>query len=57
MLVLARREGQIINIGHDIEITIIEIQSLNCVKIGINAPRDIPVHRHEIYLRIQGEQE
>jgi carbon storage regulator len=55
MLVLARKEQEIINIGDDIEITVIEIHSMNCVKLGIRAPKDVPVHRHEIYLKIQGE--
>jgi carbon storage regulator len=55
MLVLARKEQEIINIGDDIEITVIEIQSMNCVKLGIRAPKEVPVHRHEIYLKIQGE--
>ena len=56
MLVLARREQEVINIGDDIEITVIEIQSMNCVKLGIRAPRDVSVHRHEIYLKIQEEE-
>lgn len=54
MLVLTRKEGEIITIGDSIKIYIQEIKD-NQVKLGIQAPSDIPVHREEIYLKIQKE--
>jgi carbon storage regulator len=47
MLVLARRSGESILIGDDIEITIVEVQGDN-VKVGINAPKKIPIMRKEL---------
>lgn len=54
MLVLTRRVNQSIKIGDDIEITIIEVRG-DQVRLGVTAPRDIPVHRKEVYLQIQQE--
>ena len=54
MLVLTRRTNQSIKIGDDIEITVIEVRG-DQVRLGITAPRDIAVHRKEIYLQIQQE--
>lgn len=54
MLILSRKIDESIIIGDDIEITILEIDN-DKVKIGINAPRNIDVHRKEIYLQIQEE--
>ena len=54
MLVLTRRLNQSIRIGDDIEVTIIEVRG-DQVRIGISAPRDTPVHRTEVYLQIQQE--
>lgn len=54
MLVLSRRALEEINIGHDIVITIVEIEG-NRVKIGITAPDDVGVHRQEIFDRIKQE--
>jgi carbon storage regulator (csrA) len=48
MLVLTRKTGQSIIIGHDIEITLVEIQG-DQVRIGIKAPKSVPVYRREIY--------
>jgi carbon storage regulator len=54
MLVLTRKTGESITIGDDIRIFIQEVRG-NQVKIGIQAPSDVAVHREEIYLRIQDE--
>lgn len=56
MLVLTRSAGERLVIGDDAEITlsILEIRG-NQVRIGINAPREVAVHREEIYKRIQAE--
>jgi len=54
MLVLTRKKGQSIIIGDDIEVSIIEIQGEQ-VRIGINAPKHITIHRDEIYKEIQKE--
>ncbi|RDI40116.1 carbon storage regulator CsrA [Falsibacillus pallidus] len=56
MLVLTRKNGESIQIGDDIEITVIGIKG-DQVKIGINAPKHIEVHRKEIYLEIGQENE
>ena len=52
MLVVTRRPGETINIGDDMEVTVLGVQG-NHVRIGVKAPRQISVHRHEIYKRIQ----
>ena len=54
MLALARKANQSIMIGNDIEITLLEIKG-DQVKIGINAPKSVPIYRKEIYLQIQEE--
>ena len=54
MLVLTRRLNQSIKIGDDIEITVIEVRG-DQVRLGVSAPRDVAVHRKEIYLQIQQE--
>jgi carbon storage regulator len=51
MLVLTRRTGEKINIGDDIVVTVLEVRG-NQVRIGIEAPRNVSVHRKEIYERI-----
>lgn len=56
MLVLSRRKDQRIMIGDDIIITIIEIRG-DKVRMGIDAPKDVPIHREEIYKAIQEGQE
>lgn len=51
MLVLSRKKGQSIMIGNNIEISIIDIQGEQ-IRLGINAPRDIPIHRKEVFEEI-----
>jgi carbon storage regulator len=55
MLVLTRKSNQSIMIGDDIEVSVLAIMGEK-VRIGIQAPRDIPVFRKEVYLEIQNEQ-
>ncbi len=52
MLILTRRIGESIMIGQNVKITVLNIKG-NQVRLGIDAPRTIPVHREEIYQRIQ----
>lgn len=54
MLVLTRRTNQSLVIGHDITITVLEIRG-DQVRIGINAPRDVSVHREEVYAEVRRE--
>ena len=54
MLVLTRKSNQSIMIGDDIEVSVLAIMGEK-VRIGIQAPRDIPVFREEVYLEIQDE--
>jgi carbon storage regulator len=55
MLILSRRRGEAVQIGKSIRITVIDMQGSK-VKIGIEAPREIPVDRDEIYERKRREQ-
>ena len=55
MLILTRRAGETVMIGSDVTITVLGVKG-NQVRIGINAPKDVAVHREEIYERIQSEQ-
>ncbi len=52
MLALTRKKDETIVIGNDIEITILEVKG-DQVKIGINAPKSVPIYRKEIYVQIQ----
>ena len=56
MLVLTRKTNQSIMIGDDIEISVLAV-SRDKIRLGITAPRDVPVFRKEVYLSIKGEGE
>jgi len=55
VLILTRRRGESIMVGADVCITVLGIQG-NQVRIGVNAPKQVPVHRQEIYERIKATQ-
>jgi carbon storage regulator len=54
MLILTRRIGEVLRVGDDVSITVLGIKG-NQVRIGIDAPKDVSVHREEIYQRIKNE--
>ena len=56
MLILTRRAGESVIIGDDVKITVLAIKG-NQIRLGIDAPKDVSVHREEIYERIQNEKE
>lgn len=56
MLILTRRVGETLMIGDEVSVTVLGVKG-NQVRIGINAPRDVAVHREEIYERIKQENE
>lgn len=55
MLILTRRVGEMLVIGNDVTVTVLGVKG-NQVRIGVNAPKDVAVHREEIYARIEHEQ-
>lgn len=55
MLILTRRVGETMVIGNEVDITVLAVKG-NQVRLGVKAPREISVHREEIFQRINGEQ-
>lgn len=53
MLILTRRINEVLKIGDDVDVVVLGVQG-NQVRLGIDAPRDVEVHREEIYDRIHG---
>lgn len=56
MLILTRRNGEALRIGNEISITVLGVKG-NQVRLGVEAPNDVDVHREEIFLRILAESE
>ena len=56
MLILTRRVGETVMIGNDVTVTVLGVKG-NQVRVGVNAPRDVAVHREEIFERIKREHE
>lgn len=56
MLILTRRVGETVMIGNEVTVTVLGVKG-NQVRIGVNAPKDVAVHREEIYDRIKREED
>lgn len=54
MLALTRKKGESLIINNNIEVTILEVLG-NQIKVGIDAPKDVPIYRKEVYIQIQEE--
>ncbi len=54
MLILTRHPGETLNIGDDTQVTVLGVKGTH-VRIGVDAPRQVPVHRQEIYEQIQAD--
>mgnify|MGYP005751903141 FL=1 len=54
MLILTRRVGETLMVGDEVTVTVLGVKG-NQVRLGVNAPKEVAVHREEIYLRIQHE--
>jgi carbon storage regulator len=55
MLILTRRVGEVIKIGEEISVTVLEVKGSQ-VRMGFTAPKDVAVHREEVFVRIKAEQ-
>jgi carbon storage regulator len=56
MLILTRRVGETVMIGNEVTVTVLGVKG-NQVRVGVNAPKDVSVHREEIYERIKREED
>ena len=54
MLILTRKIGESVMIGEEVTVTVLDVKG-NQVRLGINAPKDVTVHREELFVRIKGE--
>jgi len=56
MLILTRRVGETVIIGNDVDVTVLAVKG-NQVRLGVKVPREVSVHREEVFQRISGEQD
>lgn len=56
MLILTRKTNETLTVGNDVTVTILGVKG-NQVRIGVNAPKEVPVHREEVYNRIKAEKQ
>lgn len=56
MLILTRKEGESLRLGDDITVTVVSVKGGN-VRLGVSAPRDVAIHREEVYVRVAAERE
>ncbi len=55
MLILTRRVGEVVRIGDDISVTVLEVKGTQ-VRMGFSAPKEVAVHREEVFVRVKAEQ-